>query len=899
MKSITSYTKNIKDYCAHLLAILLVATVSLVSFLFFNSNASALDLSDELALSDEEYRIYSQNNIIFPTDDCVSTSGPSSICGDTAEEMYWSALSQFIDDPVKVAGVIGNLMNEGGMNPVAWEGSITKADGSLDYDWNHIYGGGLDGNYGVGAFGITSGLSTYLHFVNDNAPDLIKYFQNAKEYNFNYIHPGSGANPTYGDTLLEKIGKDEFAKLVEIEVKYAMEKFNPPRTQGYMEKNFSSPSEAAYWWMDEWERPAYRNNEARESAAEKAYDEFKNFTCTPSSSSSAPTGSATVGINSNITLIGDSIAVQAESELQSKFPGAFMTKVGSRHSTSGGTCEGDEGGFETLRKIISATGTVVDQSSSGTCTSKQVNKDSITDNIVWELGTNSNGASKETVENVIKTIGQRKLFLVTPYNGQNMEGADAIAEMYRKMADEHDTVYVVDWNKAVRDDASKYVTTADGMAVHPTVEGRQLLATLISEAVESTAGCAMANTYKDSAYKKRLEQLDNFNQWRGRWKDVPMCANDYSATMSNAGCGIMSMYGMYYMFTGKGLDDSSFNEFLEATRADNYNACGSGSAASLYGAAMEKFTGLTMNNEDALWVGRSYNGDSDWATLVDTLKKGKKILIGTTGVACGGDSLFGYCGHYLFLDHYNAEKDEILLFDPSMSPSRAEEASEVGPTGDLYDGVYINKATMAQKVVPDEARPVTYYGQDCAVCESGSTGLIAGGMTYEQAVKFMEPYVKEAEKELRGNYGLSAGRTAIGDGLVSDAGCSGGTLNNCVAFSQWFVNNYTTIDQGIGTNDGVGYAGTLIHDGGLTDGGTTPRAYAVFSVAGPSIAGHTGVVLGINKDKGEIYIGEAACSSGFTSNWPGVHIYGIDEYAGGAYHYAYTDSKLKTSDISR
>lgn len=877
MKLSISYIKTPKSRIKAILSCL--ALVLAFSQLPLVSNASAATLSNKLAastsLTDDEMQIYSENNIIFPAPDCISSGGPTSICGDTPKELYWSALSQYIDDPIKVAGVMGNLAAEGLFQPVLWEIGYSAP-------WDTLYSCG-NGScpFGVGAFGFTYHLGRYLHAVNDQAPDLLKYFQNRDEYSI-----------IDAEKLMEKIGKDDFARLVEIEVRYAIEEWEPSTTQEYLKQNFSNPSDAAYWWMDRWERPGVRTEDRRRSAATKAYEEFKDFTCTPNSSSSSSTvGTSAKGENTEITLIGDSIAVQAESELQSKFPGAFMSKVGSRHSTSGGACDGDPGGLATLGSILSGAGSVIDQNSSGACSTKSVNKDSATDNIVWELGTNSGGANQATIERVIKDIGQRKLFLVTPYNGNDMAGADAIAAMYRKMADDHDTVYVVDWNKTVRDNPGKYVTTADGMAVHPTVEGRKLLADLISEAVESTGGCAMANTYKDSAYKKRMEQLDNFNQWRGRWKDVPMCGNDYSATMSNSGCGIMSMYGMYYMFTGQGLDDSSFNEFLAATRTDGYNACGSGSAGSRYGKAMEDFTGMTMNNEDALWVGRAYS-DSDWDKLVDTLKQGKKILIGTTGVACGGGSLFGYCGHYLFLDHYNAEKDEILLFDPSMSPTRAEEATETGPTGDYYDGVYISRQTMAQKVVPDEARPVSYYGQACAVCEEDESGLVAGGMTYEQAVKFMEPYVKEAAKQLHGDYGAQAGRTMIGDGWVADAGCWGGTLNNCVAFSQWFINNYTSVDPGIGTNDGVGYAGTLISAGGLTDGGTTPKAYAIFSVGGSSSAGHTGVVLGINKDKGEIYIGEAGCTSGYTGTWPGVHIEQLSEYTGGAYHYAYTDGKL-------
>ncbi|MBR3256086.1 hypothetical protein IKG10_00200 [Candidatus Saccharibacteria bacterium] len=859
------------NYIAVVLFAIIVASLS------FTGNANALDLSNQIAeLTDEEKIIYSQNNIIFPTSNCITKGGSSSICGDTPEEMYWSALNKYIDDPVKAAGVMGNLAAEGSFNPTRWEIGYSAP-------WDRLYNCG-DGNcpFGIGSFGFTWHLGKYLHAVNDENPDLLKYFQNRDEYDLEYA-----------DELMKKIGKDDFARLVEFEVKYAIETWEPETTQEYLNQKFSSPSDAAYWWMDRWERPDARTETVRRQAAEKAYDEFKNFSCTPTSSSTS-TKSATTGINNDITLIGDSIAVQAEAELKNKFPGSFMSKVGSRHSTSKGACDGDEGGLDILKKIASGSGNVADQHSSGECSTVSINSDSLKDNVVWELGTNSTGADADTIKKVLNTIGQRKLFLVTPYNGEKKALADGIADLYRAIAEENDAVYIVDWNKAVRDDESKYIRRDDDMAVHPTSEGRQLLADLISEAVESTANCAIAN-YKDSTYKKRMEGLDTFNQWRGPWAQHPMCIGGL-APMDGHGCGVMSLAAMYYMFSGKGLNDEQvLNGLILATQADGYNVC-TASAATKYGEKTKEYTGMTM---ETLWTDEglfSYN-DSRWDQFVDELKKGKKILISTTSPSCGGKSQFAGCAHFLYLDHYNAEKDAIYLYDPSMSTSRAAYGTEISPTGDLYDGVYVNKQAMRDYVAPDEAFSFTYYGQECEICEEDEAGLIAGGMTYEQAVEFVKPYREEASKLNVGDYGEgTANGTVIGSGLVSYVSGCASTLNNCVAFSQWFVNNYTTIRQDIGTNDGIGYVGTLINSGGLTDGGTTPRPYAVFSGPGSSAAGHTGVVLGINKNKNEIYIGEAACGGFYTGdnfNYPGVNTYSLDEYTNGSHVYAYTDEKLK------
>lgn len=875
MKSYIGHTKINKSNYVCTRVLMLMALVVVLLPLAFSVKTSALEVSNELALTDEEKIIYSQNRIIIPAPDCISSS-PSSICGETPKELYWSALSQYIDDPVKVAGVMGNLAAEGLFQPVLWEIGYSAP-------WDTLYNCG-NGScpFGVGAFGFTYHLGTYLQAVNAEAPDLIKYFKERDKYSV-----------IDAEEAMKLIGKEDFARLVEFEVRYAIEKWEPSTTQEYLDQNFANPSDAAYWWMDRWERPGVRTDAARRSAALKAYDEFKNFKCAPGSSASTTTAkNATTGINTEITLIGDSIAVQSEAELQNKFPGSFMSKVGSRHSTSKGACDIDEGGLDILKKIASGSGEVADQhAGTNDCHKLKVDANSLKENVVWELGTNWTGADADTIKKVIDTIGQRKLFLVTPYNGDKMNIADGIASMYRNIAEENDAVYVVDWNKEVRDDASKYITTSDGMAVHPTAEGRKLLADLIADAVNSSASCAIAS-YKDPAYKKRMEGLDTFNQWRGPWAQHPMCLGGIYP-MDGHGCGVMSFAAMYYMFSGKGLnDEKTLNNIILATQIDGYNVC-SASDARNYGEATKNYTGMTM---ETLWTHEglySYN-DSRWDLFVNELKKGKKILIGTTSPSCGGKSMFAGCAHYLYLDHYNAEKDAIYLYDPSISDQRASYATEISPTGDLFDGVYINKKAMFDYVYPDEAFSFTYYGQECEICEDDEAGLIAGGMTYDQAVKFMQPYVNEASKQKFGDYGDGyPNGSIIGPGLVSDAGCKGGTLNNCVAFSQWFVNNYTSLDPGIGTNDGVGYVSTLI-GGGLTDGGTTPRAYAVFSKAGPSAAGHTGVILGINKEKNEIYVGEAGCGIGFSSEygWPGVHIESLEEYSSGAYRYAYTDEKL-------
>ena len=72
------------------------------------------------ALSPEHLLEYSIQEIEFYDEDlCVDDSGGGT-CGDSAKEIYWTALSDTFG-PIQAAGIFGNIMNEGGFNPVSVE----------------------------------------------------------------------------------------------------------------------------------------------------------------------------------------------------------------------------------------------------------------------------------------------------------------------------------------------------------------------------------------------------------------------------------------------------------------------------------------------------------------------------------------------------------------------------------------------------------------------------------------------------------------------------------------------------------------------------------------------------------------------------------------------------------
>ena len=170
-------------------------------------------------------------------------------------------------------------------------------------------------------------------------------------------------------------------------------------------------------------------------------------------------------------------------------------------------------------------------------------------------------------------------------------------------------------------------------------------------------------------------------------------------------------------------------------------------------------------------------------------------------------------------------------------------------------------------------------GASCAAVGSGN--LVSGGMTLDVAKPFMATY-----RSLQpANWPKGTAGTPY---AINGTSCSGWPLANCVAFSQYFINRYTT-KKYVHTSDGRGVVKDLLGLG-FTDGGHTPKAYAIFS-RNSGTYGHTGVVLGIDTTNGTILIGEASC--GDPLSWVDAHVYKLSKFSSSDYTYAYTDGLLK------
>lgn len=181
----------------------------------------------------------------------------------------------------------------------------------------------------------------------------------------------------------------------------------------------------------------------------------------------------------------------------------------------------------------------------------------------------------------------------------------------------------------------------------------------------------------------------------------------------------------------------------------------------------------------------------------------------------------------------------------------------------------------------------------CELCPadqdgSGNPATVSGGMDLTQAKAFMKKYHDLPSSQWR-KYSLTG------------YDCKDGPVANCVSFSNYFIQKYTSYGK-TASGDGGVFAKNFKSAAKL-DSGNVPKIYAVFSkstgstMCGNHLCGHTGVVLGIDKERNKIIIGEAGCS--MSNDWTDAHEYPLDNWTGGNLFYAYTESIVKLEEIAK
>lgn len=234
---------------------------------------------------------------------------------------------------------------------------------------------------------------------------------------------------------------------------------------------------------------------------------------------------------------------------------------------------------------------------------------------------------------------------------------------------------------------------------------------------------------------------------------------------------------------------------------------------------------------------------------------------------------------------WNVDKaDGVFLYDYLKTVNSAGDAAKAWTY--LYEAPADIKATSTVRATSAE-QILQLQSTGSGISTSCGGNLTAGGMNLEQAKAFMDSYKNNPSNA---DFIGTAART-----------CNGGPLSNCVSFSMYFVNKFTSIDGTKRAGNGSIVVSNLVANNpslGL-ETGHSPRPYAIFStpsgsqMCGNVKCGHTGVVLGVDTVNQKIIIGEAGCSD--PASWDGAHEYPLANFDNENYTYLYTENFLTGS----
>lgn len=214
--------------------------------------------------------------------------------GDTAGEKIWSGFARLGYTDNQIAGIIGNIANEGGMSPARWEDAYKGSWGTP----LRTLGSNTGNSIGMGLTGFTY----YKHLINladamdAKAPDLMHYLESdAKTY-------GSLS----GDALINKLKEEKGTaegdlianRLFSVQVQYIHDtiqhdyessgvKYTYPDFDYSGLKSVQGDACAvSNWWLENYEKPKYYNYDVRCNSAREYYNKFHGKTFGNASSSS-------------------------------------------------------------------------------------------------------------------------------------------------------------------------------------------------------------------------------------------------------------------------------------------------------------------------------------------------------------------------------------------------------------------------------------------------------------------------------------------------------------------------------------------------------------------------------------------------------------------------------------
>lgn len=582
---------------------------------------------------------------------------------------------------------------------------------------------------------------------------------------------------------------------------------------------------------------------------------------------------------SNVAIIGDSVIEESRVEIKRLLGDAVIYAAPDK--VIGG--ESDEAVAPTSSNNPSAVSIVKYWSAQG----------GMRDTLVIALGTdNEEEFTYDDVKVILDAAGTGiHIFFVLNFSTVIPDPFILNNGIFEKAA-EYSNVNLIDWPKKVSEDAEKYISSD---STTPTGDGQKLLAQLIDLAVggQSSAIGSVNGEYVNYAGRVMIndtqaQQIEENKPFYQRAIDaVPEAAplgiswqliaaihlREMGLSRSNAPANVVTgLYeGIYGLHSYAETHPTAFinvgpvsdEEFLRQT------------TLLVNDILLPKAKSFDLTVEDGVKeFFLSYNGySSQWNIKAEAL-------------GYGSDKPWE--GSPYVMNFYDEPRDPK---SPNMSP-----AWPGGYSRDYYyDPTYLS------------AQPGAYLiyellgGGSGGFCGKG--GLVSGGINnFEDVLALLKDY----------QYNVKC------SDYIQPALCGIGGLQNCVAFSVYFITRFTSyrvptaapgngieivssmVGETLQTKFGSFSPSYDMSEGGFTYGGTEPRPYSVFStrMGSNSDAGHTGVVVGVDVANNKAYLAQAGYGTSFEYYQSREQIeWDLDRLTNGDYWFAYMDSLMNYNEV--
>lgn len=750
-------------------------------FFFFSSIFSIPAYAANIGLSSGTLKEYANNSIFFFNNCTIknSSSNVSSICGDTAREKYWSLLRSILEvNDVAAAAMLGNSDHEGFLSPTQWQYNIVPQGTSrFEYSWDTLYNcpdNGCKG--GIGAFQNTTWQGSFLRAVNDEDPDLLKYYQDAS-----YSLPG--------DEALAKIGATDFDRLAELDVRALMK-----NRQDVVEHMRTIPDDESY--LDEATEYFTKNYEncrccggkyaevnnggcsselpERKKSAHDSYNLIKTFTCSSSSSSTSSSsdndsdseGEETINSDSDkpntssnsngITWIGDSYSVAAKSK--GLLPSDADVGSGTVDTASS---------YIQVSKFVSS-----DSSDNPSCLKilkKVIEAGSLRPNLVFACGTNGGWSDNDisTFEKLLKN--QNVKAVVVNSKTPKDDYADS-NERLKKLADENSNIALADWASVYKEEYFE----SDPGKIHPyTDPGFQKWTEVINDAMSGNSCTTYEGDYPS------YPQCGS--SWSNKYYGTNSDGKDYN--MCDASCGASSMA----MLATVAANQDIFPDNVADLLGNSYYWATSGSGMS----ALDKKVGDKYGFEVI---------DVPYDSLDDAEKKMKQYLDDGYMLHFSGKGSYPFSqgGHYIGVFGWSKDGggDKVMLANsggPGNAVASLHDVIRAGLHGGSFSAI---KSSKNNKCSNDSDRICSPEDSD-----NGTSSGSCSAKVLNSVEKLISLAQKNGSEYPRGPDGKSTGGIRTPDGFDSILNNNASLLVDCTGFASLVMYDAFGVKQSFSTWD--------------------------------------------------------------------------------------------------